>query len=305
MRRARGPGTDPAAAAPSLRPADFLELTKPRVTSMVLVTTAVGYYLGAGASFDLLRLLNTLLGTALVAAGTSALNQYVEKEADGLMLRTRLRPLPSGRLADGPALAFAVTISVAGLLHLLLTVNALSAGLAAFTLVSYVFLYTPLKKRSSLCTLVGAVPGAIPPLIGWAAARGDLSAGGLALFAILFVWQLPHSLAIAVMYRDDYARGGFALLPVVDPDGGSTERQIVVQSLVLLPVSLVPALIGLAGPIYFYGALILGIGLVGLTLPVVLRRTTRAARRVVLASVVYLPALLGLLAANVVGGPPR
>ena len=278
------------------RLADFLELTKPRVTSLVLVTTFVGFYLGSQGAIDMALLLNTLLGTALVAAGTSALNQYVEREEDGLMLRTRRRPLPAGRMDPAHALAFAATISVAGLLHLLLTVNLLTAGLASLTLLSYVFVYTPLKRLSSLCTLVGAIPGALPPLGGWTAAQGSVAAGGFALFAILFVWQLPHSLSIAILYRDDYARGGFRLLPVVDPEGGTTGRQILAHCLVLLPLSLVPSVLALAGEVYFYGALVLGLLLTACAVPILLDATTRAARRMLLASVVYLPILLCLMA---------
>ncbi len=274
----------------------FLELTKPRVTSMVLVTTAVGFYLGSRRGFDAALLAWAILGTALVAGGTSALNMYFEREADGKMLRTRSRPLPSGRMSAAHALAFAASISLAGLLVLNFAVNSLTALLAALTLLSYVFVYTPLKKVSALCTLVGAIPGALPPLGGWTAASGDLAAGGIALFAILFVWQLPHSLAIACLYKDDYARGGFSLLPVVDPKGGSTERQIVGHSLILLPLSLVPTLLGVTGEVYFYGALVLGLGFAALAAPFLLGGTARAARRLLLGSVVYLPVLLGLMA---------
>jgi heme o synthase len=275
---------------------DFLELTKPRVTSLVVVTTLVGFYLGSRGPMDLLLLLNTLLGTVLVAAGTSALNQYVEREEDGRMLRTRRRPLPAGRLDPGHALVFAAAISIAGLLHLALTVNLLTAGLAALTLLSYVFVYTPLKQVTSLCTLVGAIPGALPPLGGWTAAHGDLAAGGIALFGILFVWQLPHSLAIAILYRDDYARGGFRLLPIVDPEGGATGRQIMAHCLVLLPLSLVPTMLEVTGPIYFGGAVILGLALTACAVPILLNPSARAARRMLLASVVYLPLLLCLMA---------
>ncbi len=290
------------AARPLSRPgtrerlADFVELTKPRVTSLVLVTTFVGFYLGSQGRIDLVLLLNTLLGTALVAAGTSALNQYVEREEDGLMLRTRRRPLPAGRMDPAHALAFAATVSVAGLLHLLLTVNRMTAALAALTLLSYVFVYTPLKRVSSLCTLVGAIPGALPPLGGWTAAQGGIAAGGIALFAILFVWQLPHSLSIAILYRDDYARGGFRVLPVVDPDGGTTGRQILAHCLVLLPLSLVPSVLAVAGVVYFYGALVLGLLLTACAVPILIDATARAARRMLLASVAYLPILLGLMA---------
>ena len=296
-------GSLAAGAAGAVRLADFLELTKPRVTSLVLVTTLCGFYLGTRGAVDFLLLLNTLVGTALVAAGTSAFNQYVEREADGRMLRTRGRPLPSGRLEPLPALLFATGLSAAGLLHLVLAVNALTAGLAVLTLGSYVLAYTPLKKVTSLCTLVGAIPGALPPLGGWTAAHGDVTAGGLALFAILFVWQLPHSLAIAWMYREDYARGGFALLPVVDPEGGSTARQIVGNCLLLVPVSLVPSVLGVTGPAYFYGALLLGLAFTAVALPIVGRGTDRTARRILLASVLYLPLLLGLMALDKSASP--
>ena len=278
------------------RPADYLELTKPRVTSLVLVTTLVGFYLGSRGALDFILLLNTLVGTALVAGGTSALNQYVEREQDGRMLRTRRRPLPAGRLDPAHALVFAAAISMAGLLHLALTVNLLTAGLAGLTLLSYVFVYTPLKRRTSLCTLVGAVPGALPPLGGWTAAHGDIAAGGVALFAILFVWQLPHSLAIAMLYKDDYARGGFRVLPVVDRDGGTTARQILAHCLVLLPLSLVPTLLQVTGVVYFFGAIVLGLALTAFAVPVLVDASARTARRMLLASVVYLPALLCLMA---------
>jgi len=283
-------------AAARARFADFLELTKPRVTALVLVTTLVGFYLASQGPMDLLLLLNTLVGTTLVAAGTSALNQYVEREEDGRMARTRLRPLPAGRLDPAHALIFASAASVTGLLHLAFTVNLLTAGLAALTLLSYVFVYTPLKRKTSLCTLVGAIPGALPPLGGWTAAHGEIAAGGIALFAILFVWQLPHALAIAILYRDDYARGGFRLLPIVDPDGGTTGRQIMAHCLVLLPLSLVPTMLDVTGPFYFYGALVLGLGLTACAVPILLNASARAARRMLLASVVYLPLLLCLMA---------
>jgi protoheme IX farnesyltransferase len=285
--------------------ADYLELTKPRVTSLVLVTTLVGFYLGSVGPMDLTLLLNTLLGTVLVAAGTSALNQYVEREEDGRMLRTRRRPLPSGRLDPGHALVFAAAISVAGLAHLALAVNLLTAVLAALTLLSYVFVYTPLKHVTSLCTIVGAIPGALPPLGGWTAAHGEIAAGGVALFAILFVWQLPHSLAIAILYRDDYARGGFRLLPVVDPVGGTTGRQILAHCLVLVPLSLVPTMLDVTGPFYFSGALVLGLALTACAVPILLDDSARAARRMLLASVVYLPILLCLMAFDRAAPPLR
>jgi len=280
--------------APAL--SDLLELAKPRVTSLVVATSAFGFYLGSRGAVDPLLLVHTLLGTTLIASGTSAYNMYLERDSDGKMERTRRRPLPDGRLQPVHALAFATALSVTGILYLALAVNLLTSLLAIATLASYIFLYTPMKRWSPLCTLVGAVPGALPPLGGWAAATGSLSAGGWALFAILFLWQLPHSLAIAWMYRDDYERGGFRVLPVVDPEGGSTVRQIVGNALALIPVSLTPVLLGVAGVWYFYGAILMGFILVAYCLRMARTRTRVHARSIVLASVLYLPALLFLMA---------
>ena len=277
---------------------DYLELAKPRVTSLVVATTAFGFYLGSRGGVDPLLLFHTLLGTTLVASGTSAYNMYLERDSDGKMERTRRRPLPDHRLEPVQALAFATVMSVAGILYLALAVNLLTSLLATCTLASYIFLYTPMKRWSPLCTLVGAIPGALPPLGGWAAATGNLSAGGWALFATLFLWQLPHSLAIAWMYRDDYARGGFRLLPVVDPGGGSTIRQILANALALIPVSLTPVLLGVAGVWYFYGAILLGVVLLGFCLRMARTRSRLHARSILLASVLYLPALLFLMAAD-------
>ncbi len=277
---------------------DYLELTKPRVTSLVVATTAFGFYLGSRGAVDPLLLFHTLLGTTLVASGTSAYNMYLERDSDARMNRTRRRPLPDGRLRPVQALAFATLMSVAGILYLATAVNLLTSLLAIATLASYIFLYTPMKQWSALCTLIGAIPGALPPLGGWAAATGDLSAGGWSLFAILFLWQLPHSLAIAWMYRDDYERGGFRVLPVVDPEGGSTVRQIVANALALIPVSLTPVLLGVAGIWYFYGALLLGVAQAVICLRLAKTRSRAHARGVLLASVVYLPVLLFLMALN-------
>jgi protoheme IX farnesyltransferase len=282
------------AASPAL--ADFLELAKPRVTSLVVATTAFGFYLGSRGGVDPLLLFHTLLGTTLVASGTSAYNMYLERDSDGKMERTRRRPLPDGRLQPVHALAFATTLSIAGILYLAVAVNLLTSLLAIATLASYIFLYTPMKRWSPLCTLVGAIPGALPPLGGWTAATGSLGAGGWALFAILFLWQLPHSLAIAWMYRDDYERGGFRLLPVVDPEGGSTVRQIVGNALALIPVSLTPVLLGVSGVWYFYGAILLGVVLLWYCLRMARTRSRLHARSILLASVFYLPALLLLMA---------
>lgn len=274
---------------------DYLELAKPRVTSLVVATTAFGFYVGSRGGVDPLLLFQTLLGTTLVASGTSAYNMYLERESDGKMERTRRRPLPDGRLQPVQALAFATVLSVAGILYLALAVNLLTSLLATCTLASYIFLYTPMKRWSPLCTLVGAVPGALPPLGGWAAATGGLGAGGWALFAILFLWQLPHSLAIGWMYRDDYARAGIRMLPVVEPDGHSTARQIVLYASLLIPVSLAPGLLGMSGKIYLLGALALGVWFLYSGVRVATERSILSARGVLLVSVFYLPLLYGLM----------
>jgi protoheme IX farnesyltransferase len=280
------------------RAADFFALTKPRMVVMILVTTCVGYYLGSSGGMEGLRLLHTLLGTALAAGGTLALNQFLEREADAKMQRTRLRPLPEGRIQPREALGFGALIAAAGLLYLGITVNAVCAVVTGFTVVSYLFIYTPLKRRTPLCSLLGAVPGALPPVAGWVAARGDLGPGAWVLFAILFFWQLPHSLAIGWLYRADYAKAGIRLLPVIEPDGCSTVRQIVSQCLALLAAGLLPTLIGLTGAVYFVGALLLGIGLLVCGIVLAVSRSAADARRLVFASLVYLPALLVLMALN-------
>jgi protoheme IX farnesyltransferase len=288
-----------AAEAPRLlraRLADLAEISKPRVTSMVLATTLAGFYMGSRGAVDLLLLLHTLLGTALAAAGASALNQYVEREEDGRMLRTRGRPLPAGRLEPAHALLFGCLLSAAGVAHLLLAVNRVAAGLVALTVLTYVFAYTPMKTRTFWCTLVGSLPGALPPLVGWAAAEGAVTTGGVVLFLILFFWQLPHALAIACLYREDYERGGFKLMPVVMGGNALTGRVIVALTLLLVPITLLPSLWGYAGGAYFWGGLAMGLLLLLATWPLALEPTARSARRVLLATVFYLPALLGLLA---------
>jgi protoheme IX farnesyltransferase len=279
-----------------LRVADFLELTKPRVTLLVVITMAFGFYLGTRGAMDYLLFVNAILGTALVAGGTNALNQYVERDIDAKMRRTRNRPLPAGRLRLAEALAFSIFISVAGLTLLALAVNLLTAFLAALTLLSYVFIYTPLKRESPLSTVVGAIPGALPPLGGWAAARGELSIEAWVLFAILFLWQLPHFLAIAWIYREDYRRGGLPMLTVIDPDGDSASRQILSNCLVLLPVSLLPALLGMAGSLYCSGALVMSLMFLSRGIAVMRHRSNLSVRRLLHASLVYLPALMALMA---------
>ncbi|HEU4368339.1 MAG TPA: heme o synthase [Methylomirabilota bacterium] len=295
----RPPGEVLVAALPRERArvaADLLALTKPRVVVMVLVTTVVGYYVGLTGAPEYGRLVALLAGTLLAAGGTLALNQYWERDLDALMARTRARPLPDGRLAPLEALMFAAALTAGGLVVLALGVGWLTAAVTAATFVLYIFAYTPLKLRSPLCTLVGAVPGALPPVTGWAAAREDVGVGAWVLFGILFLWQLPHTLAIARLYQDDYARAGVRLLPVIDAQGRATERQILSGCLALLAVSLLPTLIGLAGGVYFAGALVLGAAFVALGAQQALAPSAVRARRVLLASLLYLPALLALLA---------
>jgi protoheme IX farnesyltransferase len=283
------------------RLADFLALAKPRVVLMVVLTTLVGYYLGAVAELDYLRLLHLLMGTALAAGGTLALNQFLERDVDARMLRTRMRPLPDGRLQPGEAAAFGSLVTFGGLAYLLVAVGPGATAITAATAALYLGVYTPLKQVSPLCTVLGAIPGALPPVAGWVAATGELGVGAGVLFAILFLWQLPHTLAIARLYRDDYARAGIRVLPVVDPDGGSTERQIVTGCLALHAAALLPTLVGLTGGVYFFGALVLGALFLVAGTAQALRPSVPAARRVVIASIVYLPLLLALMALDKVG----
>ena len=275
---------------------DLVTLTKPRVVLMILVTTLVGYYVGLVGGADWVRVLHLMVGTMLAAGGTLALNQYWERDVDARMERTRARPLPGGRLQPFEALAFGGALAVAGVAHLAAFVGGLASLVTAITAVLYIFAYTPLKLRTALCTVVGAVPGALPPVAGWVAAREDFGVGAGILFGILFLWQLPHTLAIARVYQEDYARAGVRVLPVVDAGGASTERQIVSGCLGLLAVSLLPTLVGLAGPIYFLGALLLGVAFATLGVLQALEPTPLAARRVLYASLLYLPAVLTLLA---------
>jgi protoheme IX farnesyltransferase len=293
------------APAAQRRVADFVELTKPRLVTMIGLTTLLGYYLGAPAApIDWLRLAATLLGTGLAASGTMALNQYFERDLDARMHRTRQRPLPDGRIEPRDALVFGAVMTVAGLLLLLTAVGPLPAAVTALTSISYLFAYTPLKVRTSLCTLIGAVPGALPPLTGWAAASGTLDLGAWSVFAIMFIWQIPHSLAIAQMYRDDYARAGFRLLPVVDRDGGSTIRQILTYSFSLVSVGMLPTLIGLAGPVYFVASLVLGIGMLAAAIRLARSASIADARRLMFASLIYLPCLFMVMAADKVAAAP-
>ena len=271
--------------------ADYAALTKPRLNLLVIATSAAGYYLGAPAALDKVEMAIAIVGTARVAAGAAVLNQVYERDTDALMRRTRLRPLPDGRVAPGEARVFGLVLAVAGVALLALFENRLAALLALATLIVYLVVYTPMKRRSSIATLVGAVPGALPPLIGWTAAHGAVSVGGATLFAIVFLWQIPHFMAIAWMYRDDYGNAGFPLLPVTEPDGRSTGRQAVAYSLLLLPVSLAPTLVGMSGWAYFWIALGLGLALLVLAMRFAWRRTDVSARRLFLGSIAYLPIL--------------
>jgi protoheme IX farnesyltransferase len=276
---------------------DWLELTKPRITALVLVTTLVGFVTSSAGPVPGLALLWALLGTGAVAAGASVLNQVIERRADALMHRTRTRPIPAGRVTPAEATFFGALLSSLGLGILLVASGPLAATVATATLLSYLVLYTPLKPHTPLSTLVGAVPGALPPVIGWAAARGSLDWGAFVLFAIIFFWQIPHFLAIAWLYRDDYERGGFPMLPVVDREGVFTARQTVIHSLALLLVSLAAAAAGLGGPGYLAGALLLGIALTLFALRLASVRNVTAARGLFFASILYLPALCSLLLA--------
>jgi heme o synthase len=274
----------------------WLELTKPGITRMVLVTTAAGFYMASLAgAFDLVALLHTLLGTALAASGCNALNQVAERHNDARMPRTAQRPLPTGRLGYQAALVYATGLAVTGLLYLLVFVNGPTATLVALSISSYVLVYTPLKQRSWHATVVGALPGALPILAGWTAAGGAIDAGGGALFAILFLWQMPHFFALAWIYRDDYHRGGFRLLPWGDPGGRLLAVQVVAYGVALIPASLLPTWLGMTGALYLWGALLLGGAFLALGVALALRRTEQRAWRLFYGSIAYLPALLLLM----------
>lgn len=309
--------TPVAAVGTSLgAPADYLALTKPRIVALVLVTVAAGFVVGLPAAarvgfggnagtapllVQLWILSNVLCGTALVAGGTNALNQIAERDVDRLMHRTRLRPLPAGRLEPAAARWFAWSIAVLGVLQLALIVNLTTAALAALTLTSYVFAYTPLKRRSSIATLVGAVPGALPIVGGWAATGAPLDVGAWVLFGILFLWQMPHFLALSWMYRADYARAGLRMLSIEDETGAMTFRQAALNAAALIPISLAPAALGIAGRAYFIVAVLLSGMLLVLSIAAARVPSPKSARRLFLSTLVYLPVLLGALVANRLG----
>ena len=273
----------------------FSDLFKARLTTLVLLTTLVGFYLGTRGHMDYWLMLHTLLGTGMLAAGAAALNQLLEREHDAKMERTETRPLPSGRLTPATVLIVGGAISAGGMIYLALAVNYLTSLLGAVTLLSYLFVYTPLKRITPFNTIIGAVPGALPPLMGWTAVRDEVSAGGWALFAILFFWQLPHFFAIAWLYRDEYAKAGYAMLPMVDASGQKTGRQAVSHTLGLLLMSLFPFSLGLVGPTYCIASLVLGLAFLALAIHFANKLTERSARLLFFASIIYLPLMLGLM----------
>jgi protoheme IX farnesyltransferase len=284
--------------APYARSRDFVSLAKPRLNLLVVASTLAGYAMAGGETLGVWRVAGLLLGTGLVAGGASAFNQVMERDLDALMRRTRTRPLPDQRLQPIEGLLFGAVVTLVGLLMIVASANVLAAVVALATLLSYVAVYTPLKRRSSFGTVIGAIPGALPPIIGWAAAEGALPPQAWTLFGIMFLWQLPHFLSIAWMYREDYARAGFPMLPVLEPDGRSTGRQAVLYAAALLPLSLAPTLMHMAGEFYFAGALVLGVAFLALTARFARTRSTREARQVFFGSIIYLPLLWVLMIAN-------
>jgi protoheme IX farnesyltransferase len=277
------------------RVAAYLELTKPRITFLIVLTAAAGFALASPGRVDYPAMVTAMVGVALLSSGIATLNQYIEKDLDALMRRTANRPLPTGKLLPWEALAFGVGLTVLAEIYLAVLVNPLSAVIGLTVISGYLFGYTPLKTRTSLSTFVGAFPGAVPPLIGWASARGTIGVEAWVLFAILFLWQFPHFLAIAWMYREDYTRAGILMLPVVEPDGRVTGQQIVLYTVMLLPVSLLPTLLGTAGKIYFVGAIVLGLVFLYFSLRAAFSKSRLAARQLLLASVIYLPLLFILM----------
>jgi heme o synthase len=278
--------------------ADYVTLTKPRLNFLVVASSAAGYYLGAPRFPALWSMAAAVAGTALVAGGAAVLNQVYERDTDALMRRTRKRPLPDGRISVSDARMFGTALAFAGVSLLATRTNWLAAMLALATLVIYLVVYTPMKRRTPTATLVGAVPGALPPLIGWAASHGTVDSGGLALFAIVFLWQIPHFMAIAWMYRDDYASAGFPMLPVIEPDGRRTSRQALLYSMALLPAGLMPTLTGVSGPVYFAIALLLGMAMTWLAQRFAVLRSDDAARALFFGSITYLPLLWVAMIAN-------
>jgi protoheme IX farnesyltransferase len=289
------PAVEVSAAKAHSTTSDFVTLTKPRLNFLVLLTTAAAFSLGAGADATIVDLAHTLAGTFLVAGGAAALNQVWERETDRLMRRTQRRPMAAMRMTVPQGTTFGLALTIIGAAELAYFVNPLSAAVALFTTLSYIFFYTPLKRRTSLSTIAGALPGALPAVIGWAAATNTLSVEGWVLFGIVFMWQMPHFLAIAWMYRDEYARAGMPLLPVIQPDGRSTGRQAVLYTAALIPLSMMPTGVGLATPWYLVGAIVLGAILLVMSLEFAVKRDMATARRLFFGSIIYLPILWALL----------
>ncbi len=273
----------------------FVELTKPRIAFMLVLTSAAGFYLGTTGAFDFSLFLNAMIGIGILAFGVATLNQYIERDTDALMDRTKDRPIPSQRLTPVEGLVFGVIQCVVAEIYLYFLVNPLTAALGISVIVGYVFLYTPLKTKTSASTAIGAIPGAMPPLMGWTASSGEMTVGAWALFLLLFLWQFPHFFAIAWMYRDQYAKAGILMLPVVDPDGRITARQIVLFSIMLVPVSLAPFFLGFAGMAYLIGAILLGLWFLYQSIRTARAKTTTEARRLLMVSVMYLPLIFGLM----------
>lgn len=278
--------------------AAYVELTKPRIAFMLVLTSAAGFYLGAAKNFDPLLFVNSMIGIALLAFGVAALNQVWESRTDALMERTAKRPLPTQKLSTTEALAFGVLLCLVAEIYLAFLVNNLTALLGLVVIVGYVLLYTPLKTRTSASTAIGAIPGAMPPLMGWTASANEISLGAWALFALLFLWQFPHFLAIAWMYREQYAKAGILMLPVIEPEGKITARQIVIFTVILLPVSLAPFFLGFAGMIYLVGASLLGLWFLAASIKTARVRTNEQARKLLLVSVLYLPLIFALMVFN-------
>ena len=284
-----------AALAQPTKLGAYIALTKPDVSLLVLMTTGAGFYMGVRGPMPWLHMLHVIFGTMMIAAGTAALNHYIERESDRSMRRTASRPLPTGLLTPAEALRFGLALALAGAVDLYASAGPIACLLGVFTSLSYLLAYTPLKRRTVWATFIGAIPGAIPPMIGWTAATGKLGTGAWLLFAILFLWQFPHFHAISWMYREDYARAGILMLPVVDKDGTRTFRQIVLYAASLVAVSLLPAIMGFAGMLYFFGALVTCTGLVQVCLWAASAKTNTRAKWLMHATVLHIPILLGLM----------
>jgi heme o synthase len=286
---------EPKVAGVRERIAAFVELTKPRIAFMLVLTSAAGFYIGTKGSFDVALFVNSMIGILLLAFGVATLNQYIERDTDALMDRTAKRPIPTSRISANEALVFGILQCAVSEIYLYFLVNPLTAVLGLTVIVGYVFLYTPLKTRTSASTAIGAIPGAMPPLMGWTAAANEVTIGAWALFALLFLWQFPHFLAIAWMYKEQYAKAGIKMLPVVEPDGRITARQIVLFAIMMVPVSLAPFFLGFAGLIYLIGATILGVWFLFESVKTARAKTVERARRLLMVSVLYLPLIFGLL----------